>query len=300
MELSAERYYRNSGAVPFAGTLLMIVLGMVAGAVLSFGYALLCRYNPLIYLTFLGTLVFGAGVGGAVRIGARTGKVRNRLFVIIVAAAISLISLYLTWVWYIWLLMRQMLPGFPVVFDPVAVGQFIQAIAEDGVWSMRGWEPTGWQLYAIWGVEALIVTIVGVKIGAGDTIPFCEPCNEWTAGGEQSLLLAYRDPAEVRRDLENERYEILDDLRREPADPANALHATIYRCPKCRDSNYLSVVHTVVATNRKGETETSSTPVVTNLRIPEDLVLHLESPAGDIETVEVPVAAGAAESEPTA
>lgn len=290
MDLTAERYYKNSGAVPFVGTLLMIVLGMIAGGLLAAGYGALCHYNPYIFLTFVGTLIFGAGVGGAVRLGAWAGKVRNRTFVLIVGGVLGLISMYMTWVAYLWFALGG------IAVDPQTISTLVQFLAMLGPWSLGAWQPEPWQFYAIWGFEALLVTGIAAKVGAGNTIPFCEPCNAWTAKGEQSILLALRDPAEVRRELENERYEILDDLRREPADPANALHATIYRCPKCRDANYLSVVHTVVTTNRKGETQTNSTDVVKNLRIPEDLVLHLESPVVDTETLDIPVTAGAEKS----
>ena len=50
MSSQADRDYRPSGKIPFVGTAAMLLVGTLVALLVSFIYALISRYNPLIYI----------------------------------------------------------------------------------------------------------------------------------------------------------------------------------------------------------------------------------------------------------
>ena len=80
--------------------------------------------------------------------------------------------------WWTWL---AALYEWDLIFlNPIDLPWIISSIASEGVWSMRAWTPTGWQLYLIWLIEAGIIVVIACGAGLGEEIPFCEECDEWT------------------------------------------------------------------------------------------------------------------------
>ena len=282
-----DRYYRASGAVPFGGTLLMILCGGAAAAALAFAYALLTAFNPFVYLTAIGTVVFGVGIGGAVVFGAVAGKVRNQVFIVIVALCAALVGLYLTWVFYIPYILQPILqqlglPGVPFNFDPEYVFNAIQTLGENGVWTIFGWGPKGWQLYAFWLVEAAVVLGGAVLVSATARNPYCEACSQWTTEEKPIRPLALTDPDRLRAALEEERYEVLDELRNQDVAPENCFRATLYTCPQCIDSDYLTISHVLLTTSKDGNVQTQSTELIRRLHVPRELVEHLRVALTDV------------------
>lgn len=298
MSSLGERYYRDSGAVPFAGTLLMMGCGVVAAGVLSIVYGFLDYYNPLIYVTGIGTVVLGIGTGGAITFGSTLGKVRNRMYARIVGVVVGCLTVYLAWVWYLWAAQMDLrelheaigLRQAELSFDPSRMLELIKLIADNGLWSIFGANPTGLVLYALWLVEAGLILGFTVMVAAGNDSPFCEPCNEWTDDDENVVVLQNTGHAELVRDLEDEQYEVLDRLRTEALDPNDCLLVTLHTCPNCDESNYLSITHVLTTVNKKDEEEKAETEVIKNLWIPADLVELLKTAVPtDEATSETPV-----------
>ena len=104
MSDNTDRYYRPSGRIPFFGTVLMLALGTLVALISSFIYAVISRYNPIIYIQFFVTLGFGAVMGITVNSVGYKMKVRNRFFAVLISMVIGMLGLYFAWVWYIWML----------------------------------------------------------------------------------------------------------------------------------------------------------------------------------------------------
>ena len=296
MNNPGERYYRDSGAVPFAGTLLMVGCGVVAAGLFSIVYGFLDYYNPFIYLTGIGTVVLGVGTGAAITFGSTLGKVRNRLYARIVGAVVGSLAVYMAWVWYLWAAQREIpklhqaiaLHQAELSFDPSQMLELIRLIADEGLWSIAGATPSGIVLYALWFVEAGIIFGFTYSVAAGNDSPFCEPCNEWTDDDDNLIVLQNTAHAELVRNLEDEQYERLEHLRAETHDPHDCLLVTLHICPNCDESNYLSITHVLTTVNKKDEEE--KTEVIKNLWIHADLVdLLRTAPPTDQETAEPPV-----------
>lgn len=273
MSSQPDRYYRNSGAVPFKGTLLMLVAGTLTAAVLSFIYALVDHYNPFIYVTFLATLVLGGGIGGAVYGAARSGAVRSRPFVMLVAFTMGLLGTYLAWVWFVWILARWDTQA--IVLDPLGMLHIMSVLGENGVWTIRGNTPTGFVLYAVWLVEAVAIVGCATMCAAAEFVPYCEACGRWTESLGEPFVLTSADRDRLRTDLEDERYAVLDERLTPDINPADCVHVTVHRCPNCTESNYLSASH-ITVTQSKDNTEVKTNDFVKHLCVPEAVVAQVE------------------------
>ena len=294
MDDNTDRYYRHSGRVPTMGTVWMLIGGGVVASVISFLYALLDYYNPLVYFTFIGTIVFGLTTGGAVMWGGILGKVRNNQFSFIVGIVLGLFAIYMAWVWFIWLLVEE------IIFEPGALFQAMQFVGEVGVWSIRNWQPTGWALYCFWLVEAGVIMCSTVMVSAGNDDPFCEDCNEWTEEQEGVALLQVTDNAMLKAALEQERYEVLSQVPVAPADSTDCLHVNTHTCSKCSESHYLTIEQVTVTIDEKGNDDTDKTDVLKNLWVPAEVVENLLSAKAEAaEAAESEQAEPAADAEDT-
>ena len=271
MDSEMSRYYQASGKVPFVGTVLMQLFGAVAAAVLGGLYALANWYSPRAFLTIFAVLIFGAGVGFAVNIGAKIGKVRNAGFVMLLGTATGILAVYFAWVVYIHLAFRNM--GFQDlwIWRPDFIFKTMQLFAENATGTF-----TGWLLWACWVMEAGIVILLSLAISVANDTPFCDYCNAWTKKADDVASFPLTDPAALQGELEAERYEVLDELRKSGRpDPSNRLKAVIHSCPNCEDSDYLTISHATVVVDSDGNEETNDTELVKYLRIPRDVTEHL-------------------------
>lgn len=168
-------HYEHSGKAPLGGILLTLVGGLIAGAILGAVYGFLIYWSPFVYINAFITL--GCGFGLALSVGslAKLGKIRNSSIVTVVALVVALVAYYVHW--SVWV-------GRMTETDIVAPGQlwaFVSTINALGPWSIFGWTPTGFALWAIWGIEALVIIGLG-SISAHGVIdvPFCETTGKWT------------------------------------------------------------------------------------------------------------------------
>jgi len=288
VENLGERYYRDSGAVPLFGTVFMLGCGIVAATVLSFIYAFVVYWNPFVYVSVVATGLFGLGVGIAVNVGGTLGKVRNPLYARLVGVVMGLLSLYLCWAFYLWAaqkgdadMCRQLGILEPELsFDPMRMYELIQWIADNGLWGMFGGTPTGWGLYSLWAIEAAIIFLATVVIAGGNESAFCEPCNVWADDAENLLQLENTGYEDLRSDLEDERYERLDELHTGEHNAKDCLRVTLHTCPKCDESNFMTIKHVVVTLDNDGDEQEDETEIVNRLIIPAELVTHLQTAAG--------------------
>ncbi|QDU35744.1 hypothetical protein Mal4_00260 [Maioricimonas rarisocia] len=280
MTLRPERYYRNAGAVPFKGTMMMLIAGGLTAIVLSFIYAVIDYYNPFIYFTFIATAILGAAIGGAVRWGGTVGAVRNRGFRLLVGIFCGLIGAYFSWVWFI-LVLAEWNPD-AIVLDPLQMVNLIQFLAANGVWEIQGSRPTGMTLYAVWFIEAAMIFGIAATTAGQAIEPYCEPCGRWTDAVDEVLFLPHTDPAALQVDLEEERYEALDKLSDTDVDRSDCLTVTLRKCPECDESNFLSVGHLTVTQTKEGP-QVNTKPLITGLCVPDEVVESIRERARKAE-----------------
>ncbi|MGE3316024.1 MAG: hypothetical protein AB7O26_12995 [Planctomycetaceae bacterium] len=276
MTTRPDRYYRDSGAVPLKGTMLMLFGGIGAACAVSFAYAALARFNPYIFINAFGVIGFGCAVGFIINRCARWGAVRNRKFLTIVGLALAALAVYFSWMWYIFLLMDWN-PN-AIILEPWIMWQVLQQIAANGLWSMGAFAPRGWQLYGFWLLEAGIVFLSTVLVARGSTIPYCEACARWTTPVQRKLRLQLCGTDELREELEAENYQVLDSLAAAELNPNDHYEVDVYRCDQCSDSNFLGITRVQVSM-KDGSPNTNRNNLIQHIVVPNELVQHLDQAA---------------------
>lgn len=266
MPSAPERYYRPAGTVPFPGTIAMFALGSIGAVVFSFLYALILNYVTFDKIMFLAAMGVGFGIGGFVRGGALLAGVTSRVFSAIVATFCGLLGCYLTWVWDIWMLSEWSF----LSFNPLDVlANLIEINRNGGIWQNS---PTGIWLWLLWLVEVLMITGIAIGIGVIEFRPYCHGCKKWTEELPAKCVLRRSESSELRANLEEERYDVLDRLAEGEIDPGSHLELSLMKCPNCDESDYLTVAEIDVTVNKKGEASIQRTEVIRHLYVPENVV----------------------------
>jgi hypothetical protein len=257
--------YSHSGAVPVLGGLMTVAAGVLAAAILAPIYAYSFRYIPIIYLNVFITLAFGAGIGFAVAMAARWGKVRSNFFLGAIALLSTLLGLYLYWAAYLWALAGFDQVGPIALFPPVLV-EFSQQLFENGSWGMKEGEPIkGWFLATIWLVESIVVLTLAMVVAFYDSErPFCETCNVWTdiEPGVARLASTGQEP-EWQQVLAGDLPALASF---DPAEPGSAQYVRLdaARCPRCEDTRFLTINAVQIVVDKNGQPSEKATPLVTN------------------------------------
>lgn len=297
--MDPKLYYRPSGKAPVIGVMLAMIVGSIGGTVLAVIYSLINYYNPFIYFTFIATGLFGAGCGVCAVFGLSLGKVRSPMMNALAGFFVGFVSLYLSWVVYLFLVAKDSFGQGILMFDMQGMWSFMQVIAETGLWEIGGAAPTGMALYAIWALEAGIIIVPSVLIAYASDTPFCEGCKAWADEKVCGVTFASLEDLESMKDsLEEGDYRpLLEQGRMEPE--ADALHVKIHSCPKCDESTWLEIDRVLSWVDDKGEDQSSSENVVKYLSIerpeatallslnPEDFGNHTEENSpGEMEAPE--------------
>ena len=173
--MSPSTHYTHSGKAPLIGLLLTLVGGLVAGVVLGAIYGFLIFWSPFVYINAFITLGFGFGLAMSVGTLAKIGKIRNAQILTVIALIVAVVAYYVHW--SVWVGRMTDAP----VTAPDQVWAFVSVVNALGPWSIFGWTPTGFALWAIWGIEALVIVGLGTVSAHGIIdLPFCEKTGQWT------------------------------------------------------------------------------------------------------------------------
>ncbi|MCA9070535.1 MAG: hypothetical protein KDA84_16500, partial [Planctomycetaceae bacterium] len=197
MEPNSIRYYQPSGAVPFAGTILMQLFGAISALVFGVIYAAVDKFVPFVFLTFFAVLFYGAGVGFAVSLGAKIGKVRNTGFVLLLGTATGVLAVYFAWVFYIYFDSKMN----DLIWNPLEIFEHMRLFSNIGLWSIGSWTPTGFWLWSVWIFEAVFIVLLSLAISISNDTPFCDDCNCWTQKTDDVASFPLTDPEQLTQDL---------------------------------------------------------------------------------------------------
>ena len=172
--MNPATHYEHSGKAPLGGILLTLIGGTVAGIVLGAIYGFLIYWSPFVYINAFITLGFGFGLAVSVGGLGKVGKIRNAGVLTVVALIVAAVAYYVHWsVWVGRMTEAQ-------VVDPGTLWAFVSTVNALGPWSIFGWTPTGFALWAIWGIEAIVIVGLGTVSAHGMIdIPFCEDTGQW-------------------------------------------------------------------------------------------------------------------------
>jgi hypothetical protein len=241
-------------------------------------------YIPFVYINFFLCLGFGLGVGAALAVLVRLGKLRSPGAVGALALLVGLVAVYLEWGMYLTLVFNTETIGkgadadtntsfslrlfTDIITHPTAMWVAIRQLNETGTWSLKSSTPTGVLLGLIWVVEALIIlggTYLMARAQA--TEPFSETSNEWAT--EETLahpLTFAQDAATTRTALETGQFHHLAPHTSPEADAPFA-RLKLHSAPNDHNCRYLTLENVTTTIDKKGKATQSTTTVVQHLAI---------------------------------
>jgi hypothetical protein len=228
---------------------------------LAYGYQLMLYWVPLAFIDGLvfcaaGALLFFA-VGYTNRLGH--GRSAGKAMLLGMFAGLVFVSAGHVLAWTIDRRLGQ--PAGNGFFD--YLGQ-----ASSRGWSLSrrtsgrgGLRIDGAWAWVVWGVELVVLLLVGIIAGALSAAhPYCEACGRWAKKKLAEFTLNRPTPEAVTQAKEAT---TVEDLLTIPLDdqgnPSDALVYSVHACPACAQSATVTVVHKTTKTNLKGGTETDAT-----------------------------------------
>lgn len=261
-----ERYYQPAGDLSPGGIITTLGISLLAAIALGVVYGIVAFYNPFVYLSFLGALFLGAGLGIVVNKASIWAKVSNKRIVIGISVIVGLAGLYAAWVGWLFAVVEYE----RLIISPLEILNFIQLASITGVYEIFGATPTGLALYAIWGIEALLITGGTVRNVLGDlnTAPLCDDCGEWTeAEAIANNIEPVRNPSGMIKSLEARSMSALTDLGRSIEVHKRRTEVIVYQCNDCKGPRYLSVYDVTITYDSDGDAKIKAKAIVENLII---------------------------------
>lgn len=261
---NTDRYYQESGSLNANGALATVAATVLSAAVLGLLYGIISFVNPLIYVNFLGAIFMGIGIALVIGKVGYWGKVRNSKVIMVTGLLAGIVSLYAAWVGWLFALTE-----FGMwILNPVDMLSLMEVLSIEGIYEIFGFAPTGGTLYAIWGVEAVII-LGGTFLNAQGSVgrqPYCEECEDWT---NEQILLQSLTPVSNRSSfisaLERHDFQPLMGLEVTSNVREHRTRVSVHRCSGCSGSKYLSVDAVQLKWDDDGKPSEEVNPIVDNL-----------------------------------
>ncbi|MFV0291250.1 MAG: hypothetical protein ACK5IJ_10230 [Mangrovibacterium sp.] len=233
---SIYKHSNTTASLWFVGFPLMLI----AAPILALAYAALDRYNPIIYLTFLGLFGMYLAFTFLFEKAAKLSHCRNAKAVVFMGVIVGLWTLYCSWVCFVWILSEY---EHFLLTKPQTLWEVMNALAEEGLWSIgRGSSEnvTGILLQIVWVVEALIIMAAAIfsSMSALNNEVYCEACGYWNKNlktkHKAGLRLSSTQDVELTRQALTEDINLLAQLPYAESyeNPHMLIRTTL--CPRCQ------------------------------------------------------------------
>ncbi|NOX99819.1 MAG: hypothetical protein GXP30_08835 [Verrucomicrobia bacterium] len=205
-------------------------------------------------------------IGAITGYAGKIGLVRNKAIMLVSGAVIGLITLYVAWVVWIFILSGHE----ALILSPVSLIFVMIEVSKEGVWSIGNDTPTGWFLYAVWATEACMIvgfSATASKSFMGDT-PFCK---RWARWAEEELefwpLSLPEHPEIIQEKIERGGIDAIQALTPEEDGISNYSKLILRACEGCEDSRFLTFKIVDHEVNKKGEEKMIENVIAENLVI---------------------------------
>ncbi len=286
-----SNYYTPSGKMsPVAiGYFLLCVFIILPLLGLVYSYAI--WYIPIIYVNVLLAVGFGFAIGFVISLlVVKMGKVRSVSKSVLFGVLGALVAYYFHWV--VWSDLLYNASGGNDYFSfsnisisevlsfaaqPGAIFELIGSVNEMGTWGFGDSPVSGTLLTVVWVIEFLIIFVVATVVSTSFAgTPFCEVENEWFKERELAPFSAISDVSSLVASLEAGDETLLNTISKKTEDQLDHSVFTVYN--SAHDESYLSIVNKV-AKEEDGKISYSDAPVVTHIKVTDDLVAKMEAVA---------------------
>jgi hypothetical protein len=289
-------HYVASGRISWQSPWKVLVFGGLTATAFAALYTVVIRYNPLVYLSFLATVGFGAALGVTAATWAEAGQSRSQAFNAGAGLVLGSWALWVHWILWTWLSFDDGSASAKALSTSGPSGwlQFLAFTSQHvhytfGRLGSHGAAVSEHVLLWVWGIEAFI--IVGLSALAAfwssGSRPFSESARQWAVTdwtGEFDLpcveeARAVPAPEALRRMVDERGPEMCTSL---PLAPAGTTAFTLkLKCvsvpadPECCFYS-LTQVHRTTTRTAPGRTKvrTSETPVEINRRLDASRYAH--------------------------
>ena len=268
-----------------------LLSGLLVALLGGFLYAWSVQWIPLIYINFLATLAYAAIVGGAVGVVARMGKIRSNLAVGLLTLFAMTVGIWLYWGASIWAMGGREV-GINA-WRPVVLSEFVQHLFEHGSWGLKNGAPvTGWFLVTVWIVEiGLLLGVAWATAVACVSQPFCESCNEWTETETAVARFDANGHESVWQRVITDDLPALGEVPLLTEDKPKFVRLDFAKCPKCENSNFMTLQAVEITTDSKGNTKTNERKLLSHGILTAEqsqIIRHLASMASEESVIQQP------------
>lgn len=254
----APLLYKHSGKVPISGMAMAAVVLVPLAVVLGVIYSGAVVYVPFIKLRGLITLLYGGALGAIAGWVGYQFKFRSNLKVALMALAFALVSYYSAWAVHPAFVITDLfsvdffataLVGF---FPPMII-DWMNYIYTEGIWAQgaAGNAMNGWEVVAIWALEAAIVFGCAFVAHAATypNRPFCEVCNRWTDETQELAVLPVSTADPAWQQVRSGNLGAIKKLQITPGDNASYVELRLAECPTCQSNDFLSAIGITLVMN---------------------------------------------------
>ena len=287
-------YYKHSGKFSGGALAYGLVCGTLVGLITAWVYAYIDLYSPLGgVVSAVVAAIFGVIVGATTSNFLNKKLVRNPAVGMAAVTLATAVSYYVSWVvWLVALLHRGGMtdPELSVgslAVHPRDVWQIVGMVNHAGAWKYRDSTPTGWELWAVWAMEAAIVfgaSLAFAWTNMHDT-PFCEQCVQWTKKKADIARVVPTELVHFKQDLENKNFAAVEKLGPAPDYSVDFHRLDMYSCEKCSMFDVLDAVR-VRRVKQRGKTQEKTSNTVRWLLLSSSEAGALRKMAQRMEQVE--------------
>lgn len=252
-------YYTPPSRIDLGRTVIGCLIAAVAIIVGSVLYAKIQPSLHGIYLR-LGEVFVGAlAVGLLAMIPVHYGKVRIPLLAAFIGAGLAMLAVYVMWLTWVHDYIQQGLPiGYGMLLKhPLVFTHMIRLINQMGAWTLHGEVVRGFPLTIFWLGEFAAILACGVLLplkAIRDDEAACTSCGVACKLVRPIARFADDRKAELVAAVQNHEFEALDFHEPPGGDSAPQLSLRLLSCPRCSQTNVLTVNHITWLATQRGRT----------------------------------------------
>ncbi len=278
---SDHLFYKHSGkfglGILFFGPLIVIPVAQILALVYTYASV----YIPIVgIVTLLALGGFAFGMGVTISLLCMKFKVRNRTVCWLAGLATGLVTLYLSWASFIYVMVNRATDTdkvslFMVISSPFAILQIARAICAEGWFSIGSSSSAtvkGIPLLIIWFLEGLVLVFVPMVI-AGKCIVdevFCEMCKAWTEHVQGVLALEAAAATDFAQQARQGDLAGLASARRYRGPDSVCGRLDVWRCGSCKAFFALGVKRLETTVDSKGNSNTKESVLLPPMLIDAD------------------------------
>ncbi len=271
-----DNTYRSTGSFSPAGVGLGLGLALAAMFPIAFIYAYAVRYIPFIYINFL--ISFGAvfAVAYIYTFGEGLGRNRSRAASLLAMLLTGLLTLFVFWVTFLYVLSDRRLEYMKMLTDPGHVVDLVKELVSVGWFTLKRARVKGTVYGAMLAVEAVVYIGIFVYVWwtAMKSRVFCEKCQKWVERERIAMFFDLAPLEAIVTSLVTGTDAWVNHLRLATGTPS--LQIDLASCASCGELHVLTLLRSQDVIDKDGNASTEEKVLLENVLIPAATAARLK------------------------